>query len=186
MPSSDAITIPLVLKLVAGFRPKSILDVGCGNGKYGFLFREILDMNWGRMKSDDWEIRIDGVEITSDYYNPLHNYFYNHIFEDDWLRVEMNQKYDLIFMGDILEHFADGDWQIALQKAMDIGQVVIVVCPNWEGSINQGPVLGNECERHKTALSPAKIGGKCVWANTKAFITVHSIHNMDIGKDLLI
>ncbi len=183
MPSSDSLTIHQVLKLVTGFNPTSILDVGCGNGKYGFLFREILDMNYGRFKPDEWTKRIDGVEIERKYQNPVHDYFYNKIYWGNWFDLMVN-KYDLVFMGDVLEHF--DAWDTALNKGMEAGRVVICVCPNWDGSINQGALFGNEYEKHRVVLNPAMVGGKCVWANTKAFITVHSYEDVCVEKDVLL
>lgn len=186
MPSSDAMTIYPVLKLVGGFQPKSILDIGCGNGKYGFLFREILDLNYGRMAKKQWAIKIDGIEIEKNYRNVLHDFFYNSLFWEDWLEAGIEGHYDIAFMGDVLEHFENGQWQKALDKAKQIAHIVITVCPNWDGSINQGAVFGNEAERHKIVLNPSCIGGKCVWANTKAFISVHSNKMFIIEKDVLL
>ena len=186
MPSSDAMTIPVVLKLISALNPSSILDVGAGNGKYGFLFREVLDMNYGRFARDDWNIKIDGIELVKEYKNPIHDYFYNIFVWEDWLKVDIDYDYDLIFMGDVLEHFEDGRWESALDKAKNNGNVVISVCPNWDGSIQQGAIFGHDSERHKTVLSPSRIGGKCVWANTKAFMTVHSQNDLIIGRDILI
>jgi hypothetical protein len=186
VPSSDAMTIPQVLKLVSGFNPMSILDVGCGNGKYGFLFREVLDLNWGRFKREEWQVKIDGVEIEENYHNPIHDHFYNNVYWGEWVSMMTPKEYNIVFMGDILEHFDDGVWEKALAKAMDIGRVVITVCPNWDGSINQGVLFGNEHEEHRVVLSPATLGGKCVWANTKAFITVHSYGDVCVEKDVLL
>jgi len=185
MPSSDPITVPQVIKLVVGFNPSSILDIGCGNGRYGFLFREALDMNYGRMKPESWEKTIDGVEMIHDYRSPIHDCFYNKVYWEDWLKIDLEKKYDLVFMGDVLEHFIEGLWQEALDKALYSGAVVICVCPNWDGSINQGAVFGNESEKHRVVLSPSKIGGKCVWANTKAFITINSLYDVCVERDVL-
>lgn len=193
MPSSDSMTIHPVLKLVHGFQPKSILDVGCGNGKYGFLFREMLDWNYGRFEKNEWEIIIDGLDICSRYLSKIHDAVYNVVFWENWLKFSFdfspkttNSIYDLIFMGDVLEHFKEGEWQEALQKAMDHSKVVICVCPNWDGSINQGALFGNEHERHWVILNPHKVGGKCVWANSKAFITVHSKYDVCIERDVIL
>jgi hypothetical protein len=186
MPSSDSITIHQVLRLVIGFNPKSILDCGCGNGKYGFLFREVLDMNYGRFKPEEWQVEIDGIEVEKNYHNPVHDYFYNKVFWENWLEMKPVKEYNIVFMGDFLEHFDDGKWEVSLNKGMDIGRVVISVCPNWDGSINQGALFGNEHEKHRTVLSPALLGGKCVWANTKAFITVHSYEDVCVEKDVLL
>lgn len=184
MPSSDSITIHPVLNLIRGFNPGSILDVGCGNGKYGFLFREILDLNYGRFHPDLWKIQIDGVEIFSEYKNPLHDYCYNTMYWQPWFDVVLKQQYDLIFMGDVLEHFKH--WERALGKAKAAGKVVIVVCPNHDESLIQEPMFGNEYEDHKVMLDPSRVGGKCVWANTKAFISVCSNHKLEIDKGVII
>lgn len=170
MPSSDPQTIPKVLKLVDLIQPRSILDIGCGNGRYGFLFREVLDLNYGRMLQPTWEVVIDGVEVEPEYITNVHNYVYNVVHRADWLEFKPNKHYDLIFMGDVLEHFSEGEWQKALYKARVSSNVTIIVCPNWDGSIAQGAWHGHESERHKVSLTPQKVGGRCLFANSKTFI----------------
>ena len=169
MPSSDPITIPKVLKLVTTLKPYSILDIGCGNGRYGMLFREVFDLNYGRMDKDRWQITIDAVEVEETYITPVHKYVYDHVIIGDWLNTNVG-SYDIVFMGDVLEHFTN--WKHALSKAKQSGDVVIVVAPNWQGSINQGAWFGNEYEAHQVELTPSMVGGKCVYANSKCFITV--------------
>jgi len=183
MPSSDSLTIHPVLRLIQGFKPKSILDVGFGNGKHGFLFREVLDMNLGRFQPDSWEVQIDGVDIFPDYKNPIHDYFYNNIYWEDWLTFAPLMTYDMVFMGDVLEHFEQ--WEQALVKAKLTGNIVIIVCPNHEESLVQGAIFGNEYETHRVVLTPAMVGEKCVWANTKSFITVCSQHKFNIDKGVI-
>lgn len=169
MPSSDPETIPKVLKLVHLISPHSVLDVGCGNGRYGFLFREILDWNEKRIDKEKWEILIDGIEVERNYITPVHEYIYDHIYIADWLNFSPN-RYDLIFMGDILEHFPEGEWEKALWEATNNSKFTIVVSPNWKGSGEQEEWNGNKYEKHKVELSPQKVGGRCIFANSKTFI----------------
>ena len=170
MPSSDINMVPKVVSLVTSIFPKSVLDVGVGNGRYGFLFRECLDMNYGRMLKDSWEFVIDGVEAEESYITEVHRYCYNDIIISDWLKYIPERKYDLIFMGDVLEHWQDGEWQNALNKARAKSALTIVVSPNWKGSIAQGAWEGNERERHRVVLSPELVGGRCLYANSKMFM----------------
>lgn len=170
MPSSDPTTIPHVLRIVSALSPRSILDVGAGNGRYGFLFREILDLNYGRFNRADWRVRIDAVEVSFDYLTEVHNWAYNSVAIGDWLDIDPFIHYDLVFMGDVLEHFPEGDWQEALSKARNTGKHVIVVAPNWPGSIAQGEWRGHKHEEHRVELSPAMVGGRCLFANSKCFI----------------
>jgi hypothetical protein len=166
MPSSDPITIPKVIQIVQACNPRTILDVGAGNGRYGFLFREILDWNYGHF--DDRTVRIDAVEVEPRYLSPVHEYVYDNVYTGNWLDVTLPIQYDFIFMGDVLEHFAE--WQTALFKAKRNAAIVVVVAPNWKGSKAQGTWHGNEHEAHQVELTPALIGGRCLFANSKTFI----------------
>ena len=184
MPSSDPITIPKVIEIITQLMPSSILDVGAGNGRYGFLFREVLDMNYRNLKKSEWGVVIDAVEIEPDYISPIHNYVYNNVFVTDWLDFAHIDRYDVIFMGDVLEHFAE--WETALEKAKSCGDVVIVVAPNWPGSIVQGAWNGYEHEKHEVSLSPADVGGRLVFSNSKCFISVFGNNALIKERDFLL
>jgi SAM-dependent methyltransferase len=171
MPSSDYNSIPKVLKIVEHLHPRSILDVGVGNGRYGFLFREILDWNYARFAKESWQIEIDGVEIDPEYLKNYHRSIYNEILLGDFLSANLNQGYDLIFLGDVLEHWKDGEWQKALKKARLHSMFTLVVAPNHNGSLLQGAWRGHEYEKHHVSLSPEIVGGRCLYANSKLFIS---------------
>lgn len=182
MPSSDPVTIPKILQLVQILSPSSILDVGVGNGRYGFLFREILDYNYGRLKSP-YRVKIDGVEIESEYLSPIHEHVYDKIYVENWLNLELENRYDLIFMGDVLEHFKE--WQRALMKARQNSNTTIVVAPNWRGSGRQGEWMGNKYESHEVELTPSMLGGRCLFANSKCFICSFDNKLLE-GRDVLL
>ena len=110
MPSSRPNTIPTVIHLVRQLNPKSILDVGVGFGKWGHLFREYTDINQaesdpGRYRRRNWRVRIDGIEGHAAYVTPMHRFLYNDIhIGDACALMKTVPRYDLIFMGDIIEH----------------------------------------------------------------------------------
>src|SRR6266545_5686189 len=88
MPSSRPNTIPTVIHLIRQLKPKSILDVGVGFGKWGHLFREYTDINEaendpGRYQRKKWRVRIDGIEGYAPYLTPMHRYLYNNIHVGD-------------------------------------------------------------------------------------------------------
>jgi len=183
MPSSDAITIPKVISLVKKINPLSILDIGAGNGTYGMLFRELLDLNHGRMKPESWITTIDAVEVEQSYITPIHKYVYNDLFIQDWMEFSATSHYDFIFMGDVLEHFVN--WEEALSKARTIGSIVLVVAPNWKGSINQGEWFGNKHEKHAVELTPSMINGRLLSANSKYFMVSFGNESV-MGRDILL
>lgn len=90
MPISWQEVIPNVMSKVEQFKPKSILDIGIGFGKYGVLLRELLELPYERYDKDSWIIQIDGVEGYSNYRNPLHDYAYNQDFTITFLILWIN------------------------------------------------------------------------------------------------
>lgn len=170
MPSSDPTSIAKVLAVVDRIKPRSILDIGVGNGRYGFLFRELLDWNYGRLAKGDWWVKIEGVEIDPSYLTPVHDYVYDTVMVGDFNALQLERRYTLAFLGDVLEHWPDGIWRQALEKARWNSDFTLVVAPNHNGSLKQGAWCGHEAERHHVVLSPEKVGGRCLFATSKIFM----------------
>lgn len=148
MPTSNISLIPEVLSAVMDLNPKSILDAGCGFGKYGVLFREYMDIQHGRYHPYQWKTKIDALEIYEDYITPIHKYVY------DVIRIEDIRdfvgSYDLIFLGDIIEHL-EKKVALKLLKRLRKTSNLIITTPN--GYYVQGPFLGNEHEIHKCGFT---------------------------------
>src|SRR5688500_13775984 len=114
MPSSNPETIPTIIEIAWRLSPRSVLDIGAGYGKYGVLFREYLelrhcdggvDVNAHPRADARKTVRIDAVEGFPEYVGDLHRATYDEIHATnilDFLRHDWS--YDLIFMGDVLEH----------------------------------------------------------------------------------
>jgi len=79
MPTSWFQVIPAMLSRGLVNRPRSVLDIGAGFGKYGALLRETLNIATGYHK-DQRKMRIEGAEAFPDYLNPIHSYAYNHLY----------------------------------------------------------------------------------------------------------
>jgi hypothetical protein len=87
------------------------LDVGCGAGTYGKIIREVFDKG----------VQVDAVEIFSEYVNRynLHRIYDGIITSDirDKRIREHIADYDLIILGDVLEHLEMSD-AVAVVNAM--------------------------------------------------------------------
>src|SRR6266511_256848 len=158
MPSSRPNTIPTVIHLVRQLKPKSILDVGIGFGKWGHLFREYTDINESehdpaRYQRKHWRVRIDGIEGHAAYLTPMHRFLYNNIhLGDACVLMKQLPRYDLIFMGDVIEHLEKGVGFKLLQDALDqTRKCLIVSTPKYE--TGQADSCGNELERHRSLWS---------------------------------
>jgi len=81
----------------------TVLDIGPGAGKYGRLVRSILP-----------QANIRGVEIEPSYFTRFlkeYNEFYNVVDQADAMALlnEHEEKYDLVILGDVIEHMRKSD-----------------------------------------------------------------------------
>ena len=97
MGSSSLHEAAAIVQTAAALQPSSVIDLGCGTGKYGFLLREHLDLAAGRLGRDQWLVRIDAVEGYAPYVTELHRTIYDEIVVSDIGRhvAETSQRYEL-------------------------------------------------------------------------------------------
>lgn len=147
MPSSRPETISHICLRILGINPTSILDVGVGFGKWGFLSREYTDIRWGRYNRDSWKTVIDGIEVFNTYITDLQKLIYNNIFIGNVMEVLPNlMVYELIIANDIIEHFEKEESKKLISLIELKSKRSIITTPN--GFSQQGVYLGNAWERH--------------------------------------
>lgn len=150
MPTSQYQQISQILQLITLTNPKSVLDIGVGFGKYGFLTREYLDIFYERMQKDtEWKITLDGIEAFENYINPVHRYIYNSLFIGNALDIlpTLNKRYDLVLLIDVLEHFVVEEGIKILAECRKKGRNIIISVPkSW---YTQDMAFGNEYETHR-------------------------------------
>jgi 2-polyprenyl-3-methyl-5-hydroxy-6-metoxy-1,4-benzoquinol methylase len=147
MPSSQMNQIPKIVSIVEGgyFKPEKILDCGAGNGKYGFLFREILQ-HWHNLNP-----QIDAIEGHREYIGDLQCEIYDDIYTGEAIKVlEIMDKneYDLILAIDILEHFEKDEGKDFLFELSRVGKNVLVSTP--KNPIIQKDICDNPLEIHRS------------------------------------
>lgn len=120
MPQSNPFNIPWIIQLLSQINPNSILDIGIGNGSYGFLCRQYLDIAKRRLRKEEWKTIVNGIEIFPEYKNPIWDYFYDNVIIGDVLDIVKEIRwYDVILLLDVIEHFSksNGNWLVnELQK----------------------------------------------------------------------
>jgi len=118
VPSGPLIGVPAVIGTVKRLRPRRVLDIGVGTGKWGFLLREQTDLEHERRRSE-WELTIDGIEGYAPYIGDHQRAVYDNIYIADalvWLADYEGERYDVALALDIIEHF---DPENALRFAGD-------------------------------------------------------------------
>ena len=168
MPLSRPDNLSKIMALVWDTCPTSILDVGVGFGGNGTLFRQYTDVRWGRFKK--WQTKIDGIEIFKKYKNPLWKYIYNKVVIGDALvKIPTMQNYDIIFLGDVIEHMEIHKalllLNICIKKA---NKYVIISTPltfrdGWSGVIK----FNNPYEKHRCLLKDEHFPPGSIITNTK-------------------
>ncbi len=148
MPTSIWTSLSFILNEIMKLSPtpQSVLDVGLGSGKYGFLCREYLTY-WNSPVPR--RITIHGIEAFPDYITPLQKQIYDEIFIGDALSILGSlgtQSYDLLLLIDVLEHFEKTVGHDLLRECQRVAKAVIVSTPSqfWP----QGENWGNAAEKH--------------------------------------
>ena len=149
MPTSPYEHISTIIFFLSRLKPSSILDIGIGNGKMGFIARDLLDVMLGeRYKKEEWKIRIDGIEIFADYIQDHQRALYDTIHIGDASAViDTLQQYDLIILSDVLEHFEKEKAWLLLDKCANHAKHIILNIPLGERWTQPG-IYGNPHEKH--------------------------------------
>lgn len=114
---------------------RCVLDVGAGDGKWGRILK-------GKVK------RIVGLEVWSKYIRKykLHT-LYDKVVQADARRFNDWQRFDVIILGDVLEHMMRDDALALIEKLRQAGPRVYLTIPITPDP-QDGSVYGNPYETH--------------------------------------
>jgi len=161
MPISLPVFDDVIVKQLIALNPKSILDMGAGNGKYSKLLRSVLP-----------ECKIDAVEATKEYIdqyglNSMYDTVYNMTIEE-YLEKNTGQSYDVVIFGDVLEH-------MYFSKVTDYLDFLLyrtrwILCV-WPTNLRQDEWCGNGYECHRSNFKLKDLSDKFeVGFYTKRFV----------------
>ncbi len=111
MPSSIPQTIPVVIDLIWLLKPMAVVDLGCGYGKYGTLFREYLGLRHREGRDGvhargayadlkNGKVRVDAVEGWAPYVGELHSVVYDNVYIENivaFCQRPWEVRYDFVF-----------------------------------------------------------------------------------------
>jgi len=142
MPSSLPANMSEIAETVRKINPKSILDVGAGFGEY-------LDILQQRYDRKDWVAKIDALEVWEKYITPVHKYVYNKIIVADVTEdFSVTDGYELLFLGDVLEHFSREQGLVLLESFKGKWIVINTPGPKWK-DYHLSAYLENKYEAHE-------------------------------------
>ena len=145
MPSSRPSALTPMCNRIIEKNPVSVLDIGIGFGKFGFLAREYTDVWLGRYFTP--RTRIDGIEIFEKYIGRLQREIYDNIYIGNAVDVLPTLgDYDMIICSDVLEHLSEKDGFFLLDLMEKKSKFAMIVTP--VRVLRQGALYKNEYERH--------------------------------------
>lgn len=136
MASSFYDQIPTVLNIITQVKPKRVLDIGKGFGKYGFLTHEYLGIsntekiNPNRSLKDQSAVIIDTVEVDDDLILPHLEHLYDKVIKDDIFNTYKTLgNYDLVLMIDVIEHLDKDKAKELVDYFFHQGSALIIATP---------------------------------------------------------
>jgi len=150
---------PAVKRLIE-CKPKTVLELGVGTGRYGVAIRDFVDyLCWGAdpTRPETWHVFLEGVEIHKPYFkSPLYDHYYDRTHNEDardFLKavVQARRSWDVVLCMDMIEHVPETDAIQAINRMLTCADQYVVIATPY-GKHLQETVLGNEHERHQFTL----------------------------------
>jgi SAM-dependent methyltransferase len=137
MPTSDLLHLPALMEIIEQLAPASILDLGAGFGRYGFLCRELLDNNIapqpdGAFGRAPWRLQIVGVEACPEVLGPWHESLYDRIEVGEATEVLKrleDKSFDLVLAIDLVEHLPKQAGLTLCREAVRVGKSALFCTP---------------------------------------------------------
>lgn len=123
--------IPVIIKKVADLRPKNILDIGAGFGKYGMLIKEALLSIQAEETGNIYpqpDFRLVACENSPYFINQkLLSVIYDEVCEKNALdlKTEELSQFDLILLIDVVEHWTKQQYLDFISKIPASTKVLI-------------------------------------------------------------
>ncbi len=153
MSSSSEQIISPIIKEIQSLHPKTVLDIGIGYGKWGFLCREYLESWYNRIYPNEWKIRIDGIEIWKPYIDdlPWNKIIYDKLYLGDAYEViDKTPNYDLIIASEVIEHMSKERGLELMKKCIGKSQCFILSIPLGKGWLNN-VAFDNPYNKHQAS-----------------------------------
>jgi SAM-dependent methyltransferase len=136
MATSYSSQIPAIIHLISSLKPTSVLDIGKGFGKYGFLLHEYYGVDHSTRPRpalalcDQSRVMIDAVECNPNYLWPHLGQLYRTVVQG---RIEELYKslpyYDVVLMADVIEHLREEDARSIVRHFLERGSTMVISTP---------------------------------------------------------
>jgi len=154
MPDSFGVFDDVVAEIARRIKPKVLLDIGAGAGKYGKILREVSR-----------DTRRIGVEIEPLYISQFGlNAIYDEVWDQDaaaLMRAHLNSAFDLVIIGDCIEHLPKSVGIDLLNFLTYRCGYTVILSPEF---VVQGTAGGIDSEAHISVWSDEDFRWHDQWA----------------------
>jgi hypothetical protein len=166
LPTGFPDSLTPVARFIEWLQPLTVLDVGVGGGRMGFLAREYGHIPW-HPRARGHEVTIHGIEGYEPYIGDLQRAIYDLVVVGEANEVLERlvgdeTRYDLVIASDVLEHFNPGDAEYLIDRCITVGDVVLIVTPGqfFEQVSDENPLENHRSFWPEKALK--KLGATAV------------------------
>jgi hypothetical protein len=169
MANSSYIDTVYAMDLVYRMSPASILDVGAGFGRWGFLCRCHIGMGESLQLCPEQPLRIDAVEGFKPNISSIYPAVYNEVYVGDARQVVPTLgHYDVIICSHMIEHMTKEDgWKLIDDMLIRSDKALILALPFNEPL--RGSQRGNEFEAHHSVWQATDFHGRNASVKTFPF-----------------
>ncbi|MBI1799327.1 MAG: class I SAM-dependent methyltransferase [Candidatus Eisenbacteria bacterium] len=140
MPTSEHWQIPRIVDVIVRERPRRVLDVGAGYGKFGILAREYSEVE-----------RVDALDANPPRY-PVYDHFYGgDLRELDRVLPDDATGYDLALFIDVIEHLEKPEAYRVLDQLTRRARKVLITTPL---GFRPQEIAGMPFETHRSGWFP--------------------------------
>lgn len=162
-----------IRKLVEKSGAKDILELGCGQGKFGSLMKGATSA----LKLSAIQKIFNEEDIVS-----LKGIGYNEIIDDDimaYFRVGFDESYDMIVALDVIEHFMYSDVLSIINFALYRADYMLLVWP----SAHPQNGINNSFDRHRASFELRDLTDKfdVVFYSQTGFAEMNCVHRYHIA-----
>lgn len=160
-PYDDTVVVLDFLGSILWAREASILDVGAGFGRWGFLCRCHLGGGQSLTHAKPQRLCIDAVEGFEGNHSALYDCVYDRVYMGDLRAVlpTLDRVYDVVICSHVVEHLPkDEGLRVVDWMRRHAAEAVIISLPM--GTWAQDAYGGNVLEEHVSVWTPADFAGR--------------------------
>jgi len=129
----------IIKKLISEFKPKSILEIGCGSGRFTKILSELTEFE-----------KYLALDISQGQVDNAKKYVNNTKIDFQCIKVQdldIDEKFDLVFSSEVLMHINFNDIDSVIKKMVSLATKKIITI-DWFDTKKVGEEAGGYCFMH--------------------------------------